>query len=64
MKYPKSLQDLIESFKLLPGVGPKTAERFAFYTVLKMNKEDVTNLFSKNESAFKDFFEAVRKMRD
>ena len=50
MKYPKSLQDLIESFKLLPGVGPKTAERFAFYTVLKMNKEDVTN-FSNNLQA-------------
>ena len=27
-------------------------------------KEDVTNLFSKNESAFKDFFEAVRQMRE
>lgn len=50
MKYPKSLQDLIESFKLLPGVGPKTAERFAFYTVLKMNEENVTN-FSENLKA-------------
>lgn len=29
--YPESLQDLIESFKLLPGVGEKTAERMAFY---------------------------------
>lgn len=47
MKYPKSLQELIESFKCLPGVGPKTAERYAFYTVLKMNEEDINN-FSKN----------------
>ncbi len=27
--YPKSLQQLIEEFKKLPGVGNKTAERFA-----------------------------------
>lgn len=30
MKYPVHLQRLIESFKRLPGVGNKTAERFAF----------------------------------
>ena len=28
--YPDSLRDLIESFKYLPSVGEKTAERFAF----------------------------------
>lgn len=28
--YPKQLQKLIESFKMLPGVGEKTAERYAF----------------------------------
>ena len=27
--YPKSLQDLIENFRKLPGVGEKTAERYA-----------------------------------
>lgn len=41
MKYPKVLQDLIESFMLLPGVGPKTAERYAFFVIQKMNEEDV-----------------------
>jgi len=41
MKYPKALQDLIESYMQLPGVGPKTAERYAFYTILKMNEEQV-----------------------
>ncbi len=30
-KLPKSLQNLIESFERLPGIGPKTAERLAFY---------------------------------
>ena len=29
--YPNSLKDLIESFKLLPGIGEKTAERLAFF---------------------------------
>ncbi len=28
---PKSLQRVIESFERLPGVGPKTAQRLAFY---------------------------------
>ena len=35
-----SLNRLIESFRRLPGVGPKTAQRLAFY-VLKMQEEDV-----------------------
>ncbi|QIK69091.1 recombination protein RecR [Erysipelothrix sp. HDW6C] len=42
--YPKSLQDLIESFKLLPGVGQKTAERYAL-SMLERNIEDV-NVFA------------------
>lgn len=28
---PKALQDLIEAFGALPGVGPRTAERYAYY---------------------------------
>jgi recombination protein RecR len=28
---PKSLQALIDAFGLLPGVGPRTAERYAYY---------------------------------
>jgi recombination protein RecR len=30
MKYPNSLNNLIENLKLLPGIGEKTAERLAF----------------------------------
>lgn len=30
LKYPPALQQLITALKLLPGVGTKTAERFAF----------------------------------
>ncbi|MFV0379367.1 MAG: recombination mediator RecR [Anaerorhabdus sp.] len=31
--YPKAIEELIESFKILPGVGAKTAERFALYVI-------------------------------
>ena len=31
MKIPKTIQNLIESFEKLPGVGPKTAQRLTFY---------------------------------
>ncbi len=31
MKIPKAIQNLVESFEKLPGVGPKTAQRLTFY---------------------------------
>ena len=41
--YPKSLKNLIESFKYFQGIGEKTAERLAF-SVLSMDLEQVDNL--------------------
>ncbi len=41
--YPKSIKNLIESFKYFPGIGEKTAERLAF-SVLNMEKEQVKGL--------------------
>ncbi|MEG1596937.1 MAG: recombination mediator RecR [Bacilli bacterium] len=38
--YPESLKALIESFKFLPGIGEKTAERLAF-AILDMDKEKI-----------------------
>ena len=38
--YPDSLKYLIESFKYLPGIGEKTAERLAF-SVLELDDEQV-----------------------
>ena len=38
--YPNSLKDLIESFKFLPGIGEKSAERMAFY-ILDLDEEKV-----------------------
>lgn len=31
MKIPKAISDLIDSFQKLPGIGPKSAQRLAFY---------------------------------
>ncbi len=52
MKYPQALQELIDSYKLLPGVGPKTAERYAFYTILKMSHKDVEEFSEHLTKAF------------
>ena len=38
--YPDSVRELIESFKYLPGIGEKTAERLAF-SVLELDDEQV-----------------------
>lgn len=38
MNFPTSLKNLIESFKLLPGIGTKTAERLSL-AVLAMDEE-------------------------
>ena len=41
--YTESLNKLIEEFKKLPGVGPKTAERLAFH-ILKTETNDAMKL--------------------
>ena len=47
VKYPEKLQKLIDSFKKYPGIGPKNAERLAFYTIMNLKREDAV-LFSEN----------------
>lgn len=42
--YPDSLKNLIESFKLLPGVGEKTAERMAFFLINE--EQEKTDFFA------------------
>ena len=49
--YPESLKNLIETFKYLPGIGEKTAERFAF-AILDLDDEQV--------ELFKDSLIAVK----
>lgn len=45
MNLPKSLQNVVDGFFALPGIGPKSAQRLAFY-ILRMPKDDVLR-FSK-----------------
>ncbi|MCK6255097.1 recombination mediator RecR [Fictibacillus sp. KIGAM418] len=40
MHYPEPISKLIDSFMKLPGIGPKTAVRLAFF-VLEMREDDV-----------------------
>jgi len=40
MRFPAAIQNLIDYFSKLPTVGPKTAERYAFY-LLKQDAEEL-----------------------
>ncbi len=40
MIYPKSIATLIEHFQKFPSIGPKSAQRMAFY-LLRMSKEEI-----------------------
>ena len=43
MRYPKAIENLIEKLSSLPSVGPKTAERYAFY-LLRQSDDKLNNL--------------------
>lgn len=53
-KYPKALEVLIDSYMRLPGVGKKTAERFALYTLFSMSEEDCNDFSNSLTSIKKD----------
>ena len=42
MIYPKSIATLIEQFQKFPSIGPKSAQRMAFF-LLRMPQVDVEN---------------------
>ncbi len=48
--YPPAVQELIDEFGRLPGIGPKSAQRIAFY-MLKAPKEDAMRLARSIETA-------------
>ncbi len=50
--YPESLDNLIESFKFLPGIGEKTAERLAF--ALMDMSEERTEMFTSSIEEVKE----------
>jgi len=50
--YPDSIKNLVESFKYLPGIGEKTAERLAF-SILELEDEQI-DMFSESLSEVKE----------
>jgi len=42
-KYPEPMERLISQFMKMPGIGPKSAQRLAFY-ILQASKEEVSEL--------------------
>ena len=51
MRYPSSIQNLIDKLSLLPSVGPKTAERYVFY------------LLNQTEEKINDLAEAIKELK-
>ncbi len=59
MEYPYTFEELVESFKQLPGIGTKGAERFVYH-VLEMDKEQVQR-FAKTLIDFKENIKYCKK---
>ena len=57
MKYPSALTKLIENFQMYPGIGPKTAERLALFTIQKLSSDKV-KAFS---DSLKEALEKIKK---
>lgn len=52
--YPELLETLIEYFKKLPGIGERTAERYAL-SLIKMDKEDLKDFANSIDQIDKTF---------
>jgi recombination protein RecR len=57
--YPESIKNLVESFKYLPGIGEKTAERLAF-SILELEDEQI-EMFSES---IKEVKEKIHKCKE
>ena len=57
--YPDSIKNLVESFKYLPGIGEKTAERLAF-SILELEDEQIS-MFSES---LKEVKEKIHKCKE
>ena len=44
MRYPDAIDKLIEALRKYPGVGRKTAERYALFTVNRLNEESIDEI--------------------
>ncbi len=57
MKYPESIELLIENLRKYPGVGKKTAERYALYTVNRMDKDQIDEIIEAYTKIKTEIFE-------
>lgn len=53
-RYPQALRDLIDAFKMLPSVGEKTAERYAFYVLNSLDETQIIDFVNALDSIHKD----------
>ncbi|MFW5838307.1 MAG: recombination mediator RecR [Bacillota bacterium] len=53
MKYPDAIQQLIETFMRFPGIGKKTAERYAFHVIDHFKTSDTI-----------EFMEALHRVKE
>lgn len=56
MKYPKAIEQLIEGLRKYPGVGKKTAERYALHTVNKLSEEAIDEIIEAYQKIKEDIF--------
>lgn len=59
MYYPEPISKLIDSFTKLPGIGPKTAVRLAFF-VINMDQDDVLDFAESLVSAKRELTNCTR----
>lgn len=59
MEYPQSFEELVECFKMLPGIGSKGAERMVYH-ILEMDEKQVQR-FSRALVDFKDNIQYCKK---
>lgn len=57
MKYPEAIDKLIESLRKYPGVGKKTAERYALFTVNRLSDESIDEIIDSYQRIKTDIFE-------
>ena len=57
MRYPSSLTKLIENFQMYHGIGPKTAERLALFTIQKLSSDKVKSF----SDSLKEVLEKIKK---
>jgi len=57
MRYPDAIDKLIEALRKYPGVGKKTAERYALYTVNKFSPETIDEIVDAYIKIKEDIFQ-------